>query len=228
MKIKLSYAEFFGNRSESHQFDSILHKCVKNRDALKLILSKDDVEISTTSSSPDGLKIIQVRGFRRTILAHLDIVSFGAAVLLPFVVGMTEITISHKNIFTYGRGDRSIADFFMRNYFYAASRGETVRFSPYSNAAEAEIVRRYKEVSQRYLWIIKSLIKEEIFTSPDVKELILANSNLPLFKFSSPMLERGAADFRQETGDAVMKIPEDLLREKFHASRTKMMSKFSV
>ena len=195
MQIDISYARFFEHKQHSPNVDEVVHECIARKVSLLVSLGPAGVVLSVHASRPTGTTLSLAGRWRSPLLAS-DYQSAGALVFAPFVFLIEQLSLPHGTLFTLGRSNRSVADFVMRNLFYAACRREKMAFHAAAAPADAETSKGSRDLARTYLWIAKANLKDKVFSRGNAPELILACAHLPLFEFSSALMEAGAAEVR--------------------------------
>lgn len=148
--------------------------------------------------SPSGLnpQNVVVKGHYATLEVGPNYKSCGANLLMPFLIDVTEIHIPATQIYSMRRYRRPIADYLMRNVFYAASHGN-IDFKLMSSPFVIRKDSVGRNLAKRYLWFIKSILDEPVLNHPDTMEKLLINMHYKAFNFENPLLESGAEEIRQ-------------------------------
>lgn len=226
MQINITYEEFYEKKGASPQFKEILDECVAKKEALKVVLLAGSVHISIVSLRKNQGQLVKVGGVWRSNALQNNYGHPGSLVLLPFLFRLSDLLISYKSMYTFGRDDRTISDFFLRNYFYAVLRRETICLESSVIDLDQSNMRNARDLTLRYLWMIRTALKEEIFSKRDVAELILANAHAPIFTFLNPVLENGIREYRNVARKYKVNDGEEQLRNDFNRIRTRIMQHF--
>lgn len=195
-KLKLGAQQLMEPKRLLASFDGLLQKCFRSRGTLLLQLLPDEVVVDVGRSQTTGLAL---SGRWRSPALKGTPEGAGALLLLPFVFHVEALHLRHDQIYTLGRGDRTLADFFMRNLFYAACRGAPFTLEALPGSAAPAVVKAGRDLSRTYGWISKALLKDLLLDRTDFAELILANAHAPLPGVGSPLMQAGAAALRRCT-----------------------------
>jgi hypothetical protein len=200
MQFHLSYARFFAAKEHFPEVDEVLHHCVARKYCLRLSLDAAGVSLSA-SGAEQARPVLSLTGRWRSPL--LEGAHQGSALLLvPFILLIEELSLPAGSLYTLGRRDQSVADLFMRNFFYAACRSERMTFRTVAESANAAVTDGSRELTQTYLQIARACLKDSVFERGNAPELIVACAHLPVLKFSNPLLEAGAAELRRVSAQA--------------------------
>lgn len=177
------------------ELDALLHRCLSTRGSLKLQLRQCEAVISAELSKVPRTAVALAGRWRSPTLEEADL-SASVRLLAPFLVRIDGIDLPHHQIYTLGRDGRTVADFFMRNIFYAACR--RTPFAPLLRRANdaSTVPPASRDLMRTYGWIAKATLKDSVFQRADASELILAEAHAPLGIFESPLLQAGAAALR--------------------------------
>lgn len=201
MQFHLSYARFFEPKQHFPEVDEVLHHCVVRKSSLRLNLDPTGVSLSIPGPE-QARKALSLAGRWRSPLLEGAYHGTPALLLVPFVLLIEELCLPSGNLYTLGRGDQSVADLFMRNLFFAACRSEPMTFRTAADSADAAVTDASRELTQTYLQIARACLKDSVFERSNAPELIVACAHLPVLKFSSPLLEAGAAELRRVSAQA--------------------------
>jgi len=228
----VSYSDFFQYKSGSYlqQFDALLLDCFKNKGELCFTLRDVGVEIEVKVKDKVA-NVIQI--FTSESDFGFDFfdksLSKGVQMVLPLLIGFDGIYIPHHQIFALRRDKRTLADFCVRNLFYASYREYNVifqtSFSPSLNFSEP-----YRDMSIRYLWVLRSLINESVLKERDTMNKMIINSYFQIFSFENKVLESGFEGVRNYHLDNVIsgrQITRDRQIKQFMCVRENMMACFA-
>jgi hypothetical protein len=222
MKIEISYVRFFEPLEKSPEVLEILAHAVRQKLPLKLSIHETGV-LLCTGHVKELNKGIKVAGrWRSQVLAGYS-PSVGAHLVLPFVFLINELHFSPEMLFTFGRPTRSVADLFMRNYFYSSCRGEQIFVQAETGKTDATVTKASRDLSRTYLWIVKAFIKDKILERSNVSELILASAHLPTVHFTSPLLGSGVKNFHPSSDSMEYCQSASELKNAFLHARTGML-----
>lgn len=176
--------------------DDLLHKCVRSRSTLSLQLLPDQVVVGVGPNQTVGLTL---SGRWRSPALNGNPEGARALLLLPFVFQVEALHLRHDQIYSLGRGDRTLADFFMRNVFHAACRGAPFAAEALPGNADPAVAKSAHDLRRTYRWISKALMKNPLLENADFAELILAAAHVPLPGLGSPLMQASAAALRRCT-----------------------------
>lgn len=196
MKVELEYSSFFKPKQHAPELDALLQYCVASKLSLRLSLNPTFAVVSAHSIERVD-NALSVTGRWRSPLLEADYQSPGTLLLAPFIFLIEGLEFPHGSLYSLGRSNRSIADFFMRNYFYSACRKQRINFSAVCKPSHDAVAKASRDLTRTYLWIVKSYLRDGVFERSNASELILASGHLELLEFSTPLVASGAADFRR-------------------------------
>jgi hypothetical protein len=193
VKTELTYQAFFGPKQQVTSIDAVLGSCLAQKRSLRVSLLTNSVEIAAVDHNHGS---ICVHGkWRSPVLATRQP---GAKALLvaPFAFLIQEIRFPPGTLYTLGRRDRTVADFCMRNYFFAAARKSRMEFQRSDCGNDGQVAKGSRDLAQTYSWIVKTYLKDDLFGNENAIELLLAAAHIPLTRLSNPLLEAGVEEFR--------------------------------
>jgi hypothetical protein len=192
--IILTPAEFLDFGTSTAQFDVLFESCLRNRYSLIFKISKEDVHIydEEIGTAPGIHPVIEVSFIDDVIPPIKDVT--GANLLMPLIAPIVGMVLPTRQIYTVRSGKRSIADFFMRNLFYAICRKKDVQFT---NAVdEFKVSPTHAHLAKRYLWILRSAFSDKVLHEKNLFEILILNTRLPILVFESQLLSGGAEHHR--------------------------------
>lgn len=188
--IILTPSDFLDFGSSATKFDLIATDCLRSRKSLILDISDDAVRIcceENASVQPNNLLI--KASFINDVIPPIND-GIGANLLTPLIAPMIKMTLPAQQIYTLRSGNRSIADFFMRNLFYAICRKKDVQFG--AAASSFKVPTSHAQLTKRYLWILRSEVKDKMLHEKNLFEMLILNTRLPILAFHSQVLATGA------------------------------------
>lgn len=195
MRHELSFARFFEPKQHSPSVDETLRECLSRRATLEVRLGPSSVEVWVDESADDEPMLLT--GQWRSPLLEIPASHTGALVLAPLVFRVEQMRLPHGCLLTMGRADRSVADFCMRNVFYAACRGDSIGFRVAAQQPTTDDrVRASRDLARTYLRIARGFLNDPILDRANAPELGLACAHVALLEFDSPVMESGAREFR--------------------------------
>lgn len=221
-QIKLTCSSLLEPKKYYPQLNDLLNTCISEKGELCLTLEANGPIISVRPGNYKNTSVV-VNGYWRSPLLDAQYQSAGPLVLIPFVLNIRELSFSHNCLFSIGRDERSLADLFMRNYFYAACRNESIKVISACSQADGGVRKLSKDLSRTYLWIVRANINDCVFNLKDVAEVILANTHAPLMSFNQPLLSVGASVMRENALSACFDSRVSKKRVFMHA-REQMLS----
>ncbi|TCT04007.1 hypothetical protein [Aquabacter spiritensis] len=196
MRIEIPFPALFRAEEKPEAFRDLLYRCVEARGSLAVRLAADSAEITV---SDEAVGQIDVFGrWRGPGLAGDPADEVGVKLLLPLVFRFCEIVLPHGQIYTTGRAYRSVADFFVRNLFFAIARNERVAFRAVPRGDVP--AHAAAEFQRQYFYLIKGYFPEPVFhrnSVGDAMDLLAANLFLPVATFENPLLRHGGRALRQ-------------------------------
>jgi len=226
MSIKFNSASLLKPKRLMPNLSQEVVACLRNKGAIRLALGQEECAVAAQANSP-GQQFITLTGHWRSSWLENQYNHVGALLLIPFVFRVYEILIPYNCLYTTGRDDRSIADFFMRNFFYAACRGETIVKNPITHQLGGAILKSSHDLTRTYTWILNANLKEPVFSNANVNELILACAHMSLSIFGCELLEKGAVELRQ-TAISANKYPQQFMRNQtLIEARRRMMDTYN-
>jgi hypothetical protein len=199
MNVDLTFQHFFEAREGTRRIESLLGTCLSGGLALEIELT---AEGATATALPDRSgegQAISLSGRWRSRLLASSHTDPGALLLAPFLFSINRFRFAPRSLYTLGRGTRSVADFCMRNYLFAAIRGEAIQLTSDDSGADTRATR---ELARTYLWMAKEYLKEDLLKGPNAPELMLANAHVSISKLSDPLLKAGVAQFQKAAAQA--------------------------
>jgi hypothetical protein len=225
MQKHLSHKRFFEPKRLSPGVDAVLLACLKHRLALQVDLEPDGVTLSAVPGGPPQ-SAFSIRGLWRSPRLEGELSSVGVLLLAPFVFWIEQLKLSHTQLFTIGRADRSVADAVMRNYFHAACRGERMVFSSQPLSPDPGTAKASRQLLRTYKWIVKANLADDIFNAANTDELILASAHLPLPAFSTPLLADGAQTLLHLSAAHQATAPRDAQKQAFRQLREELLAHY--
>jgi hypothetical protein len=178
---------------------SLLADCFEHESALGLWLL-DDGRVRLSTEPPTAAGVTLTGTWRSPALARPP-KGTGAMLLLPLVMMVRALVLPRKCLYSLGRGDQSLADVLLRNFFYAVTRGEPVRILQADQTLPDAAEQCSRDLARHYVRLMQSQLQDPVFHRPNAAELILANAHLRLFTHSSALLERGAQEWRHAVAE---------------------------
>lgn len=192
--VKLGFQRLMEPKRLSPGFEALLQECVAARGAISLHLQAGEVAIGAPPAPPSG---IMISGRWRSPSLQGTPDGTGALLLLPFAFLIEGLQLRHDQIYTLGRADRTLADFFMRNLFYAACRRAPFSLKSLDGSAAPGALKAGRDLARTYGWVAKALLKDPLLERPNAPELIMASAHLPLPGMGTPLLQAGAEALRR-------------------------------
>jgi hypothetical protein len=225
MRIELSYARLFEPKKQSPEVDAVLSYCISHHLGLSLTLGPVGVMLASESVEAGRLGVLMSGRWRSPYLEG-DIDTTGALLLIPFVFCIERLSLQPGTLFTLGAGNRTVADLFMRNIFFAACRHEKIHLHVAASNSHSAVSKGSKDLMRTYLWLAKACLKEKIFDRDNALELVVANAHLPLFEFTNKLVEAGATELRLISSLYEGKGKQFENKRKFMQARRRMLSIF--
>lgn len=191
--IILTPAEFLDFGSSTAHFDVLFESCLQNRQSFILEIGEEDVRIyAREKGSAQTSHAVIKASFIDDVVPPIN-EGIGANLLMPLIAPMVKMVLPAQQIYTLRLGNRSIADFFMRNLFYAICRKD-VQFD--AAAASSKAPSTHAHLAKRYLWILRSVFSDKVLHEKNLFEMIILNTRLPILVFESQLLSGGAERHR--------------------------------
>lgn len=192
--IILTTTEFCDFGPATVQFDALFENCLRNRQTLILEISAKDTRIYARKkdSATDSHAVVEASLVYDFILP----VESGVAMklLVPLIAPIVGIVLPTQQIYSVRKGKRSIADFFMRNLFFAICRNKDVLFS--AAVGGLKVPPAHVNLAKRYLWILQPALKDKVLHEKNLFEMLILNTHLPVLDFENRLLSRGAEELR--------------------------------
>lgn len=196
MNMLISRKDLFGYSPSYQLFDKNMAGLFSKKHTLGVKISPSGADIDFASQSGLNTQNVVVKGHYVTLEAMYDCKSCGANLLMPFLIDATEIYIPATQMYSMRRYQRPIADYLMRNVFYAASHSKIYfKLMPPSSVIKRDGLGR--DLAKRYLWFMRTILDESSLNQPETMEKLLINIYYKVFKFENPLLESGAEEIRQ-------------------------------
>lgn len=192
--IILTPPEFLDCWTSTTQFDVLFESCLRNRLTLILEISDEDVRIyaEEKGSAQTSHAVIEA-SFVDDVVPPIKS-GIGANLLTPLIAPMVKMVLPAQQIYTLRSGKRSIADFFMRNLFYAICRKKDVQLTTAVGAFKVPLIHAH--LAKRYLWILRSAFSDKVLHDKNLFEMLILNTRLPILVFESLLLSCGAERHR--------------------------------
>lgn len=222
MRVELAHERFFASEGIP-DIEPILARCLSDSMDLHVALTPGGVSVTTLRPESVGGGAIVVGGRWRSNLLDGSYQHPGALLLAPFLFTFREMRLPFRALYTQGRKTRSVADVCMRNYLFAAIRGEPIQFR--SDDETGALTRTSAQLAKIYLWMTKEYLKEDLLSRPNAIELILANAHMPLLAFSNPLLNGGVSAFQAAAANAHAAVD---LKVAFYQTRQRVMALYEA
>lgn len=192
--IILTPAEFLDFGTSTAQFDALFESCLRNRQSLILEISEENVRIYAEEkcSAQTSHEVIEA-SFIDDVVPPIK-GGIGANFLTPLIAPMVKMVLPAQQIYTLRSGKRSIADFFMRNLFYAIGRKNDVQFN--ATVGAFKVPPTHVHLAKRYLWILRTAFRDKVLHENNLFEMLILNTRLPILVFESQLLSGGAERHR--------------------------------
>jgi hypothetical protein len=195
--LDISHRAFFGTEEKPQEFQALLHTCLDRRRSLRAVLAADHVTLEIPESSTTS-EDLQLGGtWRSPDFQNIDNDNVAAKLLLPFLFEISEIGLSHSQIYTLGHSYRPLSDFFMRNLLLAINRNVPVICTTKHTRDKA--MHGIRNFQRQYFYILKSIFPEpelEERNSAEAVDFIMANTYFPVLSFKNPLLQHGGQYLR--------------------------------
>ena len=218
--MKLSVTEFLNCGPRTHEFDNLLQSSLATRTGLEVSLVDDTAKIEPLECQPSSA--VTVIGV--SYVAGAGVRSIGARLILPLISSIYRIGVPSRQVYALRRHERSIADFFARNLFFALTRPNDAACEITAASNACEETRLQTEFSRRYLWIMRTDLAEPILHDRNIIERLLINARLKTITFKSGMLESGADEIRGDCPVKHEKVPPNDRFDRLMSVRRKMMA----
>lgn len=196
MKIVLNQSRLLGPMVACPELAPLIAACIKSKSALCLTVGAFEAAVSVVDDF-DARREIRVKMRWRTPSFIAARKSLGTTILSPFLAYFDEVVLPARMMYTYGREERSVADFFMRNFFFAACRGECISIQHSDESRDAASCRINRELMRVYQWIAARPLQLAFADQRDAPDLLLSSTHLPAMRVGGPIAEAGVAEFRR-------------------------------
>jgi hypothetical protein len=188
--IILTPAEFLDYRTSTAQFDALFISCLRNRLSLLLEIGEEDVRIYAEEKglAQTSHEVIEA-SFIDDVVPPIK-GGIGANLLTPLIAPTVKMVLPAQQIYAHRSGKRSIADFFMRNLFYAICRKKDAQLTTAVGAFK--VPPTHVHLAKRYLWILRSAFSDKVLHEKNLFEMLILNTRLPILVFESLLLSGGA------------------------------------
>lgn len=220
-----SQSEFLDCGDRSAEFDLLLLDCLKQRHTLVLKVGDSSVQIEKVRPAEAGEALHRTRIVAETDVVGQALPKLGSRLLLPVLCSVAHLELPAKHVYALRSFNRSIADFFMRNMFYAICRNSDAEFELVPS--EGPPSQLGTEFSKRYLWVMRAALDDENLKRRDFAERLLLNTHIDCLSFKDPLLAAGARDIRKNLTNGTHRQQADGLSAAFLQTRQKVMSHFS-
>lgn len=220
MEQCIDYDTLLAARSRPQLTAPLLEVAFKTQGSVTLTLGPDGVTLGCVPGGAEPGPCLQglwAHGYAVPEVSHV-----GACLLLPLLFRARQIVLPHHAIYSVGREERSLADFFMRNVYLSALFGGRPRYVADSETWPDALSARSGELGRRYLWLLRAGTPEPWLSRRNARELLVAATQLPLLKFDSDLLRVGMDQIRQSLRE-VGESPRHALRADFMSLRQSLM-----
>lgn len=224
--MKFHAGEFLTFGLRTQEFDDLLVESMRTRKVLTVTFDGEMIELKSTPPSVSAERApVEIIG--ASVVIRDGYSSPGARLFAPLLMSIEEVRLPHHHVFSMRRHDRSVADFFARNIYYALGRPDGVRcvVSP-----PLDIVRETSlqaEFSRRYLWVLRHEIPDPLLHESDLIDRLWINAYVKMLAFEEPIFELGANEIRKRRRDNFNKQDKKVLLARLMHAREKMMAHFS-
>lgn len=195
--MKLSASEFLNYGEASLAFDSILLKSIREKRSISFVmLSCDSYEIVSGEADLTKQKKTVVN-FESDKFVDSSI-TWLESLLLPLYANVQSFILPWHEVYTHRRDKRSVADFFLRNFHHAAVRRRNFESRLKHNGSP--LATASNELAKRYIWILKSIYQDDIFSHKRLISLLTLNRYVETVEFKTPVLAKSAASIRALRG----------------------------
>ncbi|TBX16178.1 hypothetical protein [Nioella sediminis] len=227
-ELIIPFDDFFQADRKPAEFANMLGDCFARRGSLGVECRKDAFRVSLRASSNLGSGVKVAGNWRGPDFESTDFSHAGTKLFLPFLFEISEINLSHAQIFTLGHSYRSLADFFMRNLLLSLCRDEALDIDGSGQEiVDDGVVRNFQ---RQYFYIFKTLFPEPVLEKRHARESIdfmQANAYVPVMDFQNPLLRLGAEQLRATCLSRSGQKSQEQLLKGLHQARQKMMAHFS-
>jgi len=227
MTIEFEYKKLLEPSSTIQGFGELLLEAISARKPIFLELGPNRVCIGVDHDALNKADVQMVGSWASELLTGSDC-SVGELILLPYVFLIERISLMPKAIYHLGRADRSVCDFFMRNYFYAACRNSSIEVRSSGRPRSDSAVRAALSLCRGYTWIVRVVMPEDIFEDRNALELILAGAHTSLFQFKNSVLQSGLLGMQKRAQSCQPAPPMAVPTERFLQVRTKVLAAMGV
>lgn len=225
MAHRISDAECFERNESDGLLADLVLQCFRDKSSfcLKVVGNRADLELRPIGKSGKCVRV-GLQGAPGT-LAKLDCDNPGSRLILPLLGNIVRVDIPHNQIFATHRHRRSIADFFARNLALACCRNDGVIFVAEETDEPSPLGAK---VSERYLWILRSLIDDPALSANDLTDKLQIDAHFRILNFDSPVLRDGASDIRRRNAGASGPSPQvrQDMKKSFMDTRARMLQHF--
>ena len=228
MTLALTKDECLQSNGRSSELDALLLEVIETKASLDLVVEDEAVSLSVGPTQPAVKQVeLEIRHLPSDIFAPP--LKVGARLLIPLLADIVRIRLPHHQIYSTRRHKRSAVDFFMRNLAHALCRNDSVAFHAVGLANSAPASSIHREIAKRYLWVLKTLIRDPLFESTEFLDHVYLNAHFPILTFQGKLLTTGANELRERLAPQktqVYDVPVDLFQQ-FTDTRNQMMRHFN-
>ncbi len=197
VRLALSTQEFLGPKAQTPAVDELLRHCLATKAAFVVDLGPREARLEARPAARSG-PVCVIRGRWRSHQFREIPATTGALLLLPFLCWIDGLRFEPTALTTLGRDTRTVADLVMRLVYGCAVRTQPFTFESTSSPSAA--LELSKGLQKNYLWMLRSMLRDPLLQGSEASVRLLAAAHLPGFETSSPLLQAGAAQFRQIAG----------------------------
>jgi|GEM_PF-5356569 len=224
MTITLTSKNFLNHSARTPAFEALLSKCLREKAGLCLRIKGENVQISLTPLLEKSVRM-RVEGKGNFALIKGLSNSVGAALLMPFLIDINRIVLPHYHIVALIPHQRTVADFFARNLFFAASKRGCIRFEHSAELDNPMQTKNAVDFRKRYLWVCKAVLNESAFNADDAISKLLMNAYFQIFEFENSILESGVALLRDAMAQKYSSLTAAPVNEEFFAIRNEILER---
>ncbi|MEL6827046.1 MAG: hypothetical protein AAFN91_12420 [Pseudomonadota bacterium] len=210
MQIRLSRSEFVEFGPHCDDFDNWLFKASRSKSAIELKFDQSNVVVTLDADETHTEANARVAGIATHFSRHP--LHAGARYVIPMLGEIMSLKLPANCIYALRIHERSIADFWARNLFYALSVNGDLKFTSDKSTVTDFQSKTANEFAVRYLWYLRSVYEDEAFAQKNILDKLPVALYFPVIKFENKTLQAGMEQIR----DLNIQLSKDLGRTPMH------------
>ncbi|WP_069301715.1 hypothetical protein [Neptunicoccus sediminis] len=213
-----SYKDFLANSGSKENITEPLVTCLKTKGVFCLEIKNDGVLFRVEKDNSSSPTLSFEGQWRGNPISCPEISTAAGKLLLPLMLTTSRIRLPYQFIYYTGAEYHSAATTLMRNIFITLCQNAPIKIATTPlNRSQKQYASDFQ---RRYLWILKSTLKDPIWESQYALEHLTANTFLEVSHFSNPLLRSGLRHLREIN---CKESAIDQLGKRLEATRTNLL-----